>query len=142
MKTESNIEIRHARADDKAFWLTLDKHISPDELDIKIRDGRCYIVSDNGRPIGILRYNLFWDNIPFCTLLYMDESHRGNGYGKRLVAFWENEMQALGYNALLTSTQADEDAQHFYRKLGYTDCGSMTVRGQSAAELFLIKYLS
>ena len=28
---------------------------------------------------------------------------------------------------VLTSTQVDEDAQHFYRKLGYKDCGRLTV---------------
>ena len=33
---------------------------------------------------------------------------------------------AHGYGMVLTSTQVDEDAQHFYRKLGYKDCGGLT----------------
>ena len=32
-----------------------------------------------------------------------------------------------GYGMVMTSTQVDEDAQHFYRKLGYKDCGGFTV---------------
>ena len=43
---------------------------------------------------------------------------------------------------LLTSTQVDEDAQHFYRRLGYRDCGGlvMDVPGyEQPMELFLVK---
>lgn len=31
------------------------------------------------------------------------------------------------YGMIMTSTQVDEDAQHFYRKLGYKDCGGLTI---------------
>ena len=43
---------------------------------------------------------------------------------------------------VLTSTQVDEDAQHFYRKLGYKDCGGFVidVTGfQQPMEMFMIK---
>lgn len=39
-------------------------------------------------------------------------------------SFWENEMVRLGYDKVMTSSQANESAQHFYRKLGYQDAGS------------------
>jgi len=39
--------------------------------------------------------------------------------------YWENEMRELGYKMLLLSTQVDEHAQNFYRKLGYKDRGSI-----------------
>lgn len=35
------------------------------------------------KPAGILRYNLFWDNTPFCTMLFVDCDYRKKGYGKR-----------------------------------------------------------
>ena len=38
---------------------------------------------------------------------------------------FEKEMKKQGYKMTLISTQADEDAQHFYRKLGYIDCGGL-----------------
>jgi ribosomal protein S18 acetylase RimI-like enzyme len=40
------------------------------------------------------------------------------------MAFWEADMRRRGYDLVMTSTQSDEEAQHFYRKLGYRDCGS------------------
>ncbi len=53
---------------------------------------------------------------------------------------WEADMRELGHRLVLTSTQADESAQHFYRKLGYVDCGGLLLEGQ-ATELFLSKKL-
>lgn len=59
-----------------------------------------------------------------------------------LVEHWEADMKKKGYGMVLTSTQADEEAQHFYRKLGYKDCGGFvpTVPGyEQPMELFLEK---
>ena len=41
--------------------------------------------------------------------------------------FDEKVRCGQGYGMLMTSTQVDEDAQHFYRKLGYKDCGGFVV---------------
>ena len=70
---------------------------------------------------------MFWDNTPFCTMLYVDSSSQKKGFGRMLMEFWENDMRSQGYGMVMTSTQVDEEAQHFYRKLGYKDCGSFTV---------------
>ena len=53
-------------------------------------------------------------------------------------------MHTQGYDLVLTSTQSDEKAQHFYRKLGYRDCGGlgMDIPGHTQPmELFLVKAL-
>ena len=60
-------------------------------------------------------------------MLFIDEGYRGQGYGKLMMEHWEQDMKALGYGMLMTSTQVDEEAQHFYRKLGYKDCGGFVV---------------
>jgi len=38
-------------------------------------------------------------------------------------------MKALGYPMVMLSTQVDEEAQHFYRKRGYVDCGGIVFSG-------------
>lgn len=80
---------------------------------------------DDNKFLGWLRYNLFWDNIPFMNMLYFLEDSRGKGYGKEIVSFWEKEMLKKGFDFVLTSTQSNEEAQFFYRKLKYNDCGSL-----------------
>jgi len=135
-------EIRYVRLEDKPFWYSLDRHLPEAEFDGKVRDKRGYVLEEDGKPIGLLRYNLFWDNTPFCTLLFVDWSYQKKGYGRLLMEHWEADMKEKGYGMLLTSTQADEEAQHFYRKLGYRDCGGFvpTVPGyEQPMELFLEK---
>ncbi|MDE6442625.1 MAG: GNAT family N-acetyltransferase [Clostridia bacterium] len=135
-----NIQIRCVQDGDKEFWFSLDKHLAVSEFDKKVRDKQGYVLLKDGQSIGILRYNLFWDNTPFCNLLYIKEGYQRKGYGKKLMNYWESQMQAEGYTWILVSTQSDEDAQHFYRALGYSDCGSLNAPNQPA-ELFLSKYL-
>lgn len=121
------IEIRYAEEKDKEFWFSLDKHLSESEFDKKVRDKQGYVLLDDGIAVGILRYNLFWDNTPFCTMLFVDWSKQKKGYGRALMQFWEEDMKKQGYGMIMTSTQVDENAQHFYRKLGYKDCGGFTI---------------
>lgn len=141
MNANGKIQIRNACSGDKKFWFSLDKHLSSEEFDKKIRDKQSYILTLNGCPAGILRYNLFWDNSPFCTLLYIAEEYRGTGLGKALMNFWEEEMRASGYGRLLVSTRSDEKARYFYRAIGYAECGALSLRGEPE-ELFLCKYLT
>lgn len=134
--------IRHVKQDDKSFWFSLDRHISETEFDRKVRDQMGYVLLEDDVPAGLLRYNLFWDNTPFCNLLYIAPAFQHKGCGKRLMHHWEQEMKALGYQLLMVSTQSDEDAQHFYRKIGYQDAGALVINISSAAqpmELFFIK---
>lgn len=136
------LTIRCVEPEDKSFWFTLDKHISEKEFFRKVRDKTGYVLLQDTEPIGLLRYNLFWDNTPFCNLLYIAPAHQKKGLGKKLMLYWEDEMRALGYEWIMTSTQADEDAQHFYRKMGYQDAGALIINIPPAAqpaELFFIK---
>ena len=121
------IEIRYAEEKDKEFWFSLDKHLPESEFDKKVRDKQGYVLLDDGIAVGILRYNLFWDNTPFCTMLFVDWSKQKKGYGRALMQFWEEDMKKQGYGMIMTSTQVDENAQNFYRKLGYKDCGGFTI---------------
>lgn len=135
-------EIRYVTENDKTFWYTLDRHLPESEFGNKVRDRQGYVLLEDGVPAGILRYNLFWDNTPFCTMLFVEPEMQRKGYGRLLMEHWENEMKALGYGMIMTSTQVDETAQHFYRKLGYKDCGGLLldIPGyEQPMEMFLCK---
>ncbi len=136
--------IRYVEPGDRDFWFTLDRHISKTEFDRKARDKMGYVILQNDIPVGLMRYNLFWDNTPFCTLLHISPVCRHGGLGRRLMLHWEKEMKQLGYEWVMVSTQSDEDAQHFYRKLGYQDAGALVLNITRAAqpmELFFVKEL-
>ena len=138
------MEIRFITTEDKPFWYSIDKHLPEKEFYKKIRDNQGYILIADDKPVGLLRYNLFWDNTPFCTPIYIEEQHQKQGWGRLLMTHWEQDMRKQGYRMVLTSTQVDEDAQHFYRKLGYKDCGGLTVDVpgyEQPMELFMVKQL-
>ncbi|MCL2222805.1 MAG: GNAT family N-acetyltransferase, partial [Oscillospiraceae bacterium] len=111
---------------------------------LKVRDKRGYVICDDNEPVGIMRYNLMWDNTPFLALLFIDDSYQGKGYGRQAMLSWESEMLKLGYKMVMTSTQVNEEAQHFYRRLGYIERGGIFLDGtpfEQPQEMFMIKIL-
>lgn len=136
--------IRYVSENDKNFWFLLDEHLEEKEFMLKVRDKRGYVICDDDKPIGVMRYNLFWDNTPFLTFIYLEDSYQRKGFGREAILFWENEMRDLGYKIVITSTRVDERAQHFYRKLGYKDKGSLFLDNTSIEqpqEMFMLKSL-
>ena len=138
------IEIRFAQESDRALWMSIDGHLPEGEFANKVRSRQAYLLLEDGAPAALMRYNLFWDSVPFCTLLYVLEGYRGRGFGRMLMERWAADMKALGHGMLMTSTQTDETAKHFYRKLGYRDAGGLVIvfpRYAQPMELFLIRQI-
>ena len=137
-------KVRYVENEDKDFWYGLDRHLPEPEFEKKVREKQGYVLLDGDVKVGLLRYNLFWDNIPFCTMLFVDRSEQNKGYGRELMQHWEADMKAQRYGMVMTSTRVDETAQHFYRKLEYKDCGGLLldIPGyEQPMEMFLCKGL-
>ena len=132
------MNIRFAEIKDIDLLIRYDKHIAKEEIRNIIRQSRIYIVEKDSQFVGWLRYNLFWDNTPFINMLYILEEYRGRGFGRQAVEFWENEMRQQGYHTFMTSTQADEYAQHFYFRLGYEAAGGFRL-GNDPYEIIFSK---
>lgn len=132
--------IRYANENDIEIISKYDKHISKEELANIIKLKRVIVMCEDDKFVGWLRYNLFWDNTPFMNMLYLLDNERGKGNGSRLVIFWENEMKQKNYEFVLTSTQSNEEAQFFYRKIGYVDSGVLLLPNEPL-EIFLYKKL-
>lgn len=124
--------------EDYAFLRQHDRHIPEDVLAQKIAAGQVLVVRVDGKIVGWLRYGFFWDALPFMNMLFLEEPYRRQGIGRRLVAEWEARMAGAGYDLVMTSTQSDEQGQHFYRAQGYQDAGGLLLP-QEPLELFLIK---
>ncbi|MBQ2656018.1 MAG: GNAT family N-acetyltransferase [Erysipelotrichaceae bacterium] len=130
------MEIRYAKPSDLEMIAEYDDDVSEEVLKDAIAMKRIILLFIDGEYEGWLRFNLFWDNIPFMNLLYLSEDQRGKGYGTKMVEFWEREMAEQGFGFVLTSTQSDEEAQFFYRKLGYTDRGALVLPDEPLEIIF------
>jgi len=124
--TDKLFTITYATLDDKQY-VCPGENLSESEFELKVRDKRCYILRLDGQRIGVMVFNLMFDFIPFLSLMYLEDEHQRKGFGTAAMTHWENEMRSLGYKMIMISTQVDEDGQHFYRKLGYKDMGSIVM---------------
>ncbi|MBP1906348.1 GNAT superfamily N-acetyltransferase [Paenibacillus turicensis] len=135
------MKIDFATDSDYEYIRNQDRHLSESLILSKIKGNEIYIVRDEeDHNIGWMRYGYFWDNTPFMNLIWLDEPYRSKGIGKQVVLFWEEQMKEKGFNLMMTSTQADEGSQHFYRKLGYKDAGCLILDTQPQ-EIFFTKQL-
>lgn len=132
--------IRYGQREDLELLGRYDTHISEEELRNAVVQKRVLVMYVGQRFVGWLRYHLFWDQIPFLSMVYFLEGERRKGYGRRLVEFWEGEMRGRKHDMVLTSTLSNEEAQHFYRNMGYVDCGSLLLPGEPL-EIILQKEL-
>ncbi len=140
--------LRAAQPSDFAFLRGLSPDPSDEALQRQMRGGQLRIIEVESeadgpaswRPVGFLKFAVLWETLPFIEVIWLAEQQRSCGLGRQAVTAWEAEMRGQGFDLVLTSTAADATAQHFWRKLGYTDCGSLTVR-RKPAEIFLQKAL-
>lgn len=138
---ERNITIRYVEQRDISFLLENDHHLSESKCEEKIAMNEIILaVGESNQPIGWLRFNYFWDEIPFMNLLMVASQYRGKGIGREIVTFWEESMSSRGHNLIMTSTLSNENAQYFYRKLGYKDSGSLLLE-QEPLEIIFTKKL-
>lgn len=135
------MEIRLANRNDQQGVIKYDSHIHHNTVDKCIQDQLVYVLCDEENIVGILRYSLFWQSIPFLDLLYIDEAYRGKGYGRHMMDHWESVMQTMKYEYVMLSTQEDETAKYFYEKLGYRRIGAFLPPDQDADEIMYLKML-
>jgi GNAT superfamily N-acetyltransferase len=119
-----------------------DRHIPRERLLGCIQRGLVTVLRSEDRILGVLRWNLFWQSIPFLDLIYLDEAVRGQRWGTRMMAHWEEAMRCGGFDQVMLSTQADETSKFFYEKLGYRQIGAFLPPDQDAQELIYLKELT
>lgn len=135
------MEIRLADSKDKQNVIHYDNHIPHNKVSECIGNQRVYVLCDEKEIVGVLRYSLFWQMIPFLDLLFIGEAYRGKGYGREMMTYWENTMKTMGYKYGMLSTQEDETAKYFYEKLGYRRIGAFLPPEQDADEIMYLKKL-
>lgn len=130
------VSTRRASDTDLPFLSSVDGHVSYQDLTHLVRLERVMVAEVDGVAVGCLRWGLFWDQVPFMNLLWVVVERRGQGVGTTLVAAWEQTMLDGGHHLILTSTSSAETAQHFYRRLGYIDSGSLLLPREPTELIF------
>lgn len=78
---------------------------------------------DKGEIVGGLIGETFLQYL-FIELLWIDEAHRGEGYGAKLIRMAEDEARKRDAIGIMLDTMSFQ-APDFYRKLGFRDIGRL-----------------
>lgn len=136
MSTDPPIQVEVASPADLTFLIAHRRHVTEAIIRRRVSQRQVVVARARDAIIGWLRFGLFWDAVPFMNMLFVLEAHRGKGVGRALVEFWERQMAEAGHEAVMTSTQSDEQAQHFYRRLGYQEIGGFVPPGEPLEIVF------
>lgn len=138
------MNLKYMQAGDKEFVMKIGSHISDLQYENHVYTKTGYVMWDANKRVGIMHYSILWNNLPFLNLIYVEKIYRNNGIATEAMKLWEEDMRNQGYKMVLISTRVDEDAQHFYRKLGYIECGALLMNGtpfEQPMEMFMRKLL-
>jgi len=133
--------IRAARKSDFAFLRGFSDDPTDAQLKVQIQDGRLRIIEAAEGQVGFIKFYVLWEILPFIEVIIVRGDRRGRGIGRQAVRAWEGEMAARSLQRAMVSTQANETAQGFWRRIGYRDCGSLVLPGRPI-ELFMYRDIS
>ena len=140
-----DIQIRYATDSDLSYLLRNDNVVTEQIMRKKVSDGQIIVAIKDDSHLGWIRFGFWWDTFPFMNLIAVEKEVRRRGIGRTLVEFWERGTKAQGHKLVMTSTDADEDAQHFHRKMGYRDSGCLLLPDElfpaHTLEILLVKVL-
>jgi len=137
-----NTSVQFAELKHLAWLVQNDHHIGRNIMEKKILNKQILVITLNKEVVGWLRFSLFWDMIPFINLLFVNKEYRQINLGKKLVQSWEEQMKKEAYKMVMTSSQANENAQHFFRKYGYKDAGSLLLPNEPMEIIFIKNLVS
>jgi L-amino acid N-acyltransferase YncA len=112
-------------------------------LQAAIAGGRVAIALMGGEVAGYVRWEWFWDRIPYCVFARVQPAHQRSGAGRALYAFVEDGLRGRGCDFWLSSTEEPNDRSlRFHRALGFRLIGALSDLGQESREIFLRKDLA
>ena len=133
--------LRTAQDTDLAFLRDFSSESCDEHLRAQIRDGRLRIIESSEGSVGFIKFYVLWEVLPFIEVVIIRNDCRGRGIGRAAIRAWEEEMSARSFKRAVISTQADETAQYFWRRVGYQECGSLALPGRPV-ELFMYRDIS
>jgi predicted GNAT superfamily acetyltransferase len=137
------ITVRFAVAEDLAWCVTRDHHVSPAIIARKIGVSEVLVAELAGEHAGYLRLEYLWSSVPYIALIGVVEQRRGQGVGRAMLDFLEAHLRGAGYRLLMSSSQVNEpEPQAWHRHMGFEECGILTgINAGGVGEVFFRKAL-
>jgi ribosomal protein S18 acetylase RimI-like enzyme len=109
----------------------------------KIERGFIYLAYFDSDCLGYLRWDFFWNRLPYLCLIVVKKEQRGRGVGQQLLTKWMEDLKQKEYKFCLSSSQENEPpAVEWHLKQGFREIGRLaTLNDDGSVEIFLRKEL-
>ncbi len=143
MSVYERVIVRFAGPEDLEWCVVEDSHVTELVIRNKIVNDEIVIAELDGQPIGYLRLEYLWSNIPYIGVIFVIELYRNEGIGRKILAFLEEYLRSRGHDKLFSSSQANEsEPQAWHRSVGFTECGIISGLNEGGiGEIFFRKPL-
>ncbi|MFW9793309.1 MAG: GNAT family N-acetyltransferase [Candidatus Thorarchaeota archaeon] len=143
MSVNDRTIVRFAGPEDLEWCVVEDDHVTEQVIRHKIVQNEIVIAELDGQPIGYLRLEYLWSNIPYIGLVFVIELYRHEGIGNKILAFVEDYLKSRGHDQLYSSSQANEpEPQAWHRSVGFVECGIISgINEGGIGEVFFRKPL-
>lgn len=143
MSVYDRVVVRFAGPEDLEWCVVEDDHVTEQVIRNKIVQDEIIIAELDGEPIGYLRLEYLWSNIPYIGVIFVIELYRQEGIGRKIIAFLEDYLRSRGHDHLYSSSQANEpEPQAWHRSIGFKECGIIAgINEGGIGEVFFRKVL-
>jgi GNAT superfamily N-acetyltransferase len=144
MSVNERVIVRFAGPEVLEWCVVEDNLVTEQVIRHKIINDEIIIAELDGQPIGYLRLEYLWSNIPYIGVIFVIELYRNEGIGRKILAFLENHLRSRGYNALYSSSQTNEpEPQAWHRSVGFVESGIISgINEGGVGEVFFRKSLT
>ena len=120
------MKITYAKKEELNTLHNIDIFISENQLLQAIKQKRIYIIKDNNKIIGFLRYTFHLDQTPLLCYVSVNPEYRKQGIATKLISRFKQDMIKQQYDTILLSVPRKSEAidffKHFnFKQIGYTN---------------------
>lgn len=144
MSVIERVIVRFAGPEVLEWCVVEDVHVTEQIIRHKIINDEIIIAELDGQPIGYLRLEYLWSNVPYIGMVFVMDEYRNEGIGCKILAFLEDYLRSRGHDVLFSSSQANEpEPQAWHRSVGFVEAGIISgINEGGIGEIFFRKSLS
>ncbi|MFW9975471.1 MAG: GNAT family N-acetyltransferase [Candidatus Thorarchaeota archaeon] len=144
MSVIERVIVRFAGPEVLEWCVVEDVQVTEQVIRHKIINDEIIIAELDSQPIGYLRIEYLWSNIPYIGVIFVIDDYRNEGIGGKILTFLEDYLRSRGHDVLYSSSQVNEpEAQAWHRSVGFIESGIISgINEGGIGEVFFRKSLT
>lgn len=138
-----DVEIKYATKDDLDVCHVFDKYNTNEVLLEKIQRDMVILAWLDKSCAGYLRWDWFWNRLPYLSLIQVNAQERNKGVGFKLINNWQQTLKEQNFDFILSSSQKNEpSAINWHLRQGFQQIGQLSSLNEDGSEeIFMRKEL-